>query len=772
MPRWWDWIAIPVLFIMVETAASRLVATNWTEFLFLGQTVAYIGFTVGVALGYSRFSVRSTRWISFLYMLIFLPLQWTLVIDQSASLVEQFLSVGGRFFFSYSDFFARRPVEDPFFFITLITLGFWILGTSAAFQLVRRQNYLAAVLPSAVALLIIQSYDNFDEGRIWIIAFFAFMALLLLGRLNHLSNKRSWLERRIFLSPDNNLDLASVMTVAAGLIILVSWTPPASLAGVDSAMRTWSKITQPWRNFTERMENAVSALQSPSGGKRGEFYGSEILLGRGFILSDAEMFRVQVPDIPFEQKPPRYYWRGRTYDYYDNHQWYTTGSTLEDYSPESNVSVPLPYNPTDPTRFVFSTGDQTFSLIYAPSQPVWFSRQGSTRNLPADNKDEVISWYAFPSLNGGEIYQVNAVVSNPNIEQLREAGSSYPDWVTNRYLQIPEDFSPSVIELAEQITSEYDNPFDKATALTRYLRDNIEYADTLPQLPRNKDPLEWMLFENKQAYCIYYSTAEVMMLRSLGIPARMAVGFSQGERENDQFVVRKYDAHAWPEVYFPTLGWVEFEPTGSQPTLSRPLPPRDENADTSLNDLPLLDNPENNRDNFQGLQEEGDIAIPEQADVQPAVSPSLYLIPLFIAFVVLTIYFNRRYSVPERIPVLLRASFEKSGVQIPAWVVNWERWVSITPIERSFNSINFALSLLHRSMPIYATPVERAKQLTELLPNAQNDIKTLLDEHQTYLYTSRKADSSKARRAAFNIRLQAFIERFRYILKGKLIQNI
>ena len=70
--RWWDWASIAVLFIIVETSASRLVTTNWTTFLFLGQTVAYIGFTVGTALGYTGFSTRLSRFISFLYMIIFL----------------------------------------------------------------------------------------------------------------------------------------------------------------------------------------------------------------------------------------------------------------------------------------------------------------------------------------------------------------------------------------------------------------------------------------------------------------------------------------------------------------------------------------------------------------------------------------------------------------------------------------------------------------------------------------------------------------------------
>lgn len=774
--RWWDWISILVLFIIIETSASRLVATNWTTFLFLGQTAAYIGFTVGAALGYARFSPRLSRLISFLYMIIFLPLLWTLIIDQKASLEEQFLSVGGRLFYSYSDFFAGRPVEDPLFFITLITLGFWIIGASAGFQLVRKQNYLTAVVPSAVVLLVIQSYDNLREGRIWIIAFFAFLTLLLLGRMNHLTNKKSWRERRIFLSPDNNVDLTSIMTVAAGLIILISWTPPASISGMDSAIQRWNRITRPWREFTESIENAVSALESPSGGIRGEFYGSEIALGRGFPLSDAIMFSIKAPELSREKKPPRYYWRGRTYDYY-NDKWYTTGSSLEDYSPTDTVSIPLPLDPAAPARFIFQTGELAFSLVYAPSEPVWFSRQGSTRSIPAGGRSEIISWYASPYLLEGEVYQVDAILGNPNTKQLQDAGQFYPAWVTDKYLQMPNDFSSRIMDLAKEITAEYDNPYDKAVEITSYLRDNIDYIESVPSVPRNKDPLEWMLFENKQAYCVYYATAEVMMLRSLGIPARLAVGFAEGERvkdvrEGEEYIVRKLDAHAWPEVYFPGIGWVEFEPTGSQNELDRPPPPRDEeDLGSPIRDLPQLDDLENNPDDLRGLQER-DAGIPDPlvVEAQP-VNPGLYLIPVFIAFAALAVYFSRRYSVPERIPSMLRASYERSGTQTPTWVINWERWVNISPIERSFESINFSLRLLDNPMPVYATPIERAKGLIKLLPRATNEINTLLDEHQTSLYTSREADALLARRSAFRIRWQALNERVRYFLEGRPIES-
>jgi transglutaminase-like putative cysteine protease len=766
IPRWWDWTAVAMLFILLQTAATRLVTTAWTPFLFITQTVTPMGFVIGAASGYTIFSHRTTRWLTFLYMLILLPLQWMRVIDQTVSLEEQWMSMTGRLFFSFLDFFARRPVEDPIFFVAIMSIAFWIISTSAGFHLIRNQNFLAAVLPSAIGLLIIQNYDNAVQGRLWYIAFFAFIALFLLGRLNFLRDQKRWRETRVFLSPDNSVDITSAMAVAAGLIILVSWTVPASLSSLDSAVKTWNKVTRPWREFTERMENAVTALESPSGGKLGEFFGSELELGRGFPLSDLVMFQVQAPDLPTDEIPPRYYWRGRTYDYYVDSQWYTTGTTLVDYSPADTLVPPSALEGAKPARFVFNTGEITYSLIYAPAQPIWLSRKGSMLKLPADSGNEIISWYAIPVLLAGETYQVDATLSNPNIQQLRDAGTTYPAWVAEHYLQLPENFSPKIQGLALDIAAEADTPYDKTAAITKFLRDNIQYAEAIPQPPRNQDPLEWILFEHKQAYCVYYATAEVLMLRSLGIPARMAVGFAQGERDGDSYIVRKLDAHAWPEVYFPGIGWVEFEPTGIQPPLSRPLPPRDEENDGSTPAFPNSSGAESDLENLRGLEEgEGGIAPDGQVNLN-TVRTSLYLIPLIIALAALTVFLNRRYAVAVRVPILLRTSFERSGAQTPNWIVNWERWVSLSPIEKSFESINLGLRLLKQPAPIHATPIERAKALTKILPHIESRIQTLLDEHQTSLYTSRDADAAQARRAAFHIRIQIIIAIARYFWTG------
>jgi hypothetical protein len=250
----------------------------------------------------------------------------------------------------------------------------------------------------------------------------------------------------------------------------------------------------------------------------------------------------------------------------------------------------------------------------------------------------------------------------------------------------------------------------------------------------------------------------------------MAVGFAQGDKDGDNYTVRRFHAHAWPEVYFPGIGWVEFEPTASQPALNRPLPPRDPNeldpADPR-NAAPLDDNGFANRD--QG--EDPGITALDPAAPEP-VSPFVFLIPIFIAATAALFFLNRRFPLAIHVPVIVRSSLERTGIKVPGWVYDWESWGRLSQIEKAFESINFGLRTLDRqTVPIHNTPGERARKLTALLPQMSGQIKLLLDEHQTYLYTSRVADVVQARRAAFDIRKQVIMERFRHLLFGRPMRD-
>jgi len=148
------------------------------------------------------------------------------------------------------------------------------------------------------------------------------------------------------------------------------------------------------------------------------------------------------------------------------------------------------------------------------------------------------------------------------------AGRSYPDWIRNRYLALPDMLPDRIRNLAVQISATGATPYDQVLAIEKYLR-TIPYNLDLPAPPANRDIVDYFLFDLKQGYCDYYATAMVVLVRSIGIPARLVIGYASGSYDtlNALYRVTEADAHSWPEVYFPELGWIEFEPTASRPLM-------------------------------------------------------------------------------------------------------------------------------------------------------------------------------------------------------------
>ena len=775
-PRRWDWPSTALLVFMLQVATARLVVTSWTDFLFFSQTLAALGLFLGLALGYSYFKRKTVILLTLGYSVILIPWQFTLAIED-ALLSERLASVGGRLFFALTQFFQREPVEDGLLFVAFIATLAWFLSLASGYWWTRHENYLAATLPGGVFILVIHLYDQFFSSRIWILAIYIFLALLLLGRLYYLKNREAWHERRVFQMQESSFDLTRGMVITATIFVFIAWTVPASQAGLQSAIKTWKRLTEPWQDVQEWFSNAVEALEAPVVRRSGELFGSQLGLGTGNPLSSETMFSVEAPEL--EEKQPRYYWRGYVYDFYQSNRWYATDTILNEFSPDDTELVIPEAGEQTVTSFIIKTQIQ-HSLLYTATQPLWVSRPGWTRYANTDaGEQDLLAWMADPTLNPGEQYQVTALLYNPSIQQLQNAGTDYPQSVTDRYLQLPDDFSPRIRDLANQITGELETPYDKAVAITDYLRREIVYTNPLPEPPpEGEDPLEWILFDLKQGFCNYYASAEVLMLRSVGIPARMAVGFAEGvfDRETNTYTVRGLDSHAWPEVYFPSIGWIEFEPTGNQDELVRPNIPEDEEGAESGRELDGLQNPlglgspdelpERKLEFEEGLGEEENLPL---VDEQPTTASYLYLI--IAALLVGSAWLlNRQYAVFDQIPIRLQTAYERNGDSPPAWLSNWAHWAMLTPIERSFETVNRSLRLLGENPPIHSTPAERAKLLEKKLPKAINAIETLAEQLQATLFTPNPGHAGRARRASLKVWLYTIQSLIEKILYGRPIE--
>lgn len=181
---------------------------------------------------------------------------------------------------------------------------------------------------------------------------------------------------------------------------------------------------------------------------------------------------------------------------------------------------------------------------------------------------DVVSWTFDGVVQADETYAVKSYVSEASNEDLRRTGSNYNNFIKDHYLQLPENFPPSVINLARNLTRDADNPLDKTLSIQEYLRSDIfEYSQDIDKPPPEADGTEYFLLNTKTGYSDYFASSMAVMLRALGIPTRIAAGYGPGSPDDSQTRrnIRDSDSHTWTQVYFQNHGWVDFEPTSNWP---------------------------------------------------------------------------------------------------------------------------------------------------------------------------------------------------------------
>ena len=177
----------------------------------------------------------------------------------------------------------------------------------------------------------------------------------------------------------------------------------------------------------------------------------------------------------------------------------------------------------------------------------------------AENIITVITPYP---LKPNQHYTITASISSATPADLSEAGDDYPRWVTDYYLQLPPTLPERVRQLSETVTEEAKSPYDKVLAIKDYLS-QIPYSLEVEAPPQGADGVDHFLFNQQSGNCVYFASAMAVMLRSVGVPARLSIGYLPGEWEatTSSSTIQAKHYHTWTEAYFPDYGWIEFEIT-------------------------------------------------------------------------------------------------------------------------------------------------------------------------------------------------------------------
>ena len=141
----------------------------------------------------------------------------------------------------------------------------------------------------------------------------------------------------------------------------------------------------------------------------------------------------------------------------------------------------------------------------------------------------------------------------------------HSDAVYEKYLQLPENLPQRIKDLAASLVVSADNDFDKARAIEKYIAESFVYNLDVRSTPRNRDFVDYFLFDLQEGYCSYFASAMTVLARCVGLPARYVEGYmlppSPVKDRFDAYVVTNMQAHAWTEIYFEGFGWLPFEPT-------------------------------------------------------------------------------------------------------------------------------------------------------------------------------------------------------------------
>ena len=428
----------------------------------------------------------------------------------------------------YQDAIAPTPLQTGY--VVASALAIWCIAFVADWAAFRLWVPFEATLPAAT-LFLFTALLGADPGRVWAVAIYAsaLLAFLLLHRLARQDGASHWVAER---RTAGHRSLLTAGTALAAVAVVAGALVGPNLPGADSP-----GVLDP-KDLNDGNDPRVTI--SPLVDIR----------SRLVDQSNVEVFTVKASE--------RAYWRLTSLERFDGRIWSSSGSY-------GKAKGKLPEG--ERTEVDTAEVDQTFTVtalaaIWLPSayEPRTFTGEGLDVRYDEDSATLIVD-SSVPT-SDGLTYEV--VSASPRLTPADLAGTAaeVPKEIRDRYTALPTDFSPRVRDLARQLTASTNTPYEQARSLQDHLR-TFTY-DLTVQAGHSGDALEQFLFTTQRGYCEQFAGSFAAMARAIGLPSRVAVGFTPGEvdpAQPDTYHVLGEHAHAWPEVYFAGAGWVAFEPT-------------------------------------------------------------------------------------------------------------------------------------------------------------------------------------------------------------------
>jgi transglutaminase-like putative cysteine protease len=459
---------------------------------------------------------------------------------------------------------AGEPIFDPVAVAFVWGLALWAVSAWAGGLICRRERPLWAVTPAGVLLMV--AFSHVWGSHIYLLGLLL-AGLLLMATASYDRRVRRWTATGVDYPELRAQTAAAAVFLSLALLATAYSVPSLSLRGiVDLARGTGGDRSQRAEAVAEslgmeRQERTVFEEVQAGGLPRRH------LLGVGPELSQKVVMVISMGDTPpgppeaTKGEPPRYYWRSHTYDTYTGSGWRTGETAAVEYKAGRPAFTETLSTQRTVRQEVQVVGDAG-RLVHVAG------------TLVVADHDYRVAWRSqrdpFAATIDAKTYRADSVIPMVDEEGLRAEGSDYPVWVRERYLALPDTVPERVLVLGRDLTATEPTPYDRVSAIEAYLR-RFPYTLDVPAPPAGRDVVDTFLFDLQRGYCDYYASAMVVLARAAGVPARLVVGYAPGTYDwtRGSYQVTEADAHAWPEVYFPSYGWVKFEPTAGLPAIER-----------------------------------------------------------------------------------------------------------------------------------------------------------------------------------------------------------
>jgi transglutaminase-like putative cysteine protease len=378
------------------------------------------------------------------------------------------------------------------------------------------------------------------------------LLLLLAATTAHLAREREWERRGAAYSEELRWGVAGWAALAGSVVIAIALVIPTNLPS-QLARLLWPPVELP--SGLAAIERNIQRGSGQPAAEVGISRLPAVPLGVSLEQAPPDTISLRVVAAPLAPSPWPRYWRARVLNSYDGRRWWANARTGPFYSALGGSGPP----PGAIIQQIEDLRPDRGLLLALPNviglePPAGAERlaDGSLAALTASPPDGRYRAVSLPPEQGDPSYDVQ---------------SPPPD------LRASLDVSPGVPqrvhELARTLAADAATPLERALAIEGYLR-QLPYAYTVRPLPPDGDAVDQFLFTMREGYCTYYASAMAIMARSLGIPARVAIGYATGTYDEaaGAYIVRERDAHAWPELLIDGR-WLPFEPTPV-----RPLPAR------------------------------------------------------------------------------------------------------------------------------------------------------------------------------------------------------